>query len=54
MNDAHEDLGRMIWGDKAYDSDPQTYRQRAKIARHALVINPDFVTDALEKIREFD
>jgi len=33
--DAHELTGRMVWGDDVYDSDPATYRQRAKMCVHA-------------------
>lgn len=33
--DAHELTGRMVWGDEVYDSDPYTYRQRAKMCVHA-------------------
>jgi len=33
--DAHELTGRMVWGDEVYDSDPATYRQRAKMCVHA-------------------
>lgn len=33
--DAHELTGRMVWGDEVYDSDPGTYRQRAKMCVHA-------------------
>lgn len=33
--DAHEITGRLLFGDKEYDSDPYTYRQIAKACNHA-------------------
>lgn len=33
-NDSHEIIGRMVWGDRTYDSDPKYYRQAAKIIGH--------------------
>jgi DNA polymerase I len=33
--DAHELTGRLVFGDKVYDSDPATYRQTAKMLTHA-------------------
>ena len=32
--DAHEMTGRAVFGDELYDSDPKTYRQKAKVAAH--------------------
>lgn len=32
--DAHEFTGRFVFGDELYDSDPETYRQKAKLCVH--------------------
>ena len=33
--DSHEIVGRLVWGDLVYDSNPKHYRQLAKVLNHA-------------------